>query len=458
MSSNKELSISEFLNTYYLKYAIDVVENRAIPSVIDGFKPTARKIIFVANNKIWKTGKEKPLKVFQLSGYVAALSGYHHGDSSLNSAIIGLAQDFKNSMPLFDGIGQFGSLRAPSPGAPRYISVKLNNAFKLLYKDFELLNYKEEEGLEIEPEYFLPIIPTVLLNGSSGIAVGFASNIFNRNPLHLINECLNYLQDKPVNNLVPWIKGFTGKYEKDENDPNRWIIKGKIDIVNKSTVSVTELPPNITIESYDDILNKLIDKKVIVSYEDNNKDDINYEIKFRREDLEALVNTGDILSKLKILTSDKENLTVLDEFGKVKVFNSDIDIIKYFVDFRLNFYQKRKDYLLTKLSNEITLLKNKVRFIYDIIEDRLIVNKTKKSSIIEYLEKNNFDKINDSYSYLLNMSIESLTKERAESLKEDLEIKQKEYDKIFKKKIKSMYIDDLNELKDLIEKSGNLYK
>ena len=152
-------SVTDYLNQDYREYAVYVVEERAIPSVIDGFKPTQRKVIFVAD-KVWRNGGEKPLKIFQLAGKVASDAHYHHGDGSLNGAIVGMAQKFKNSMPVLEEIGQFGSLRSPEAGAPRYISTKLHKNFRLLYMDFELLTSRYEEGNEIEPSYFLPIIPT----------------------------------------------------------------------------------------------------------------------------------------------------------------------------------------------------------------------------------------------------------------------------------------------------------
>ena len=169
-----EKSISEFLSDEYKEFAMYSIEGRAMPSVIDGFKPTQRKVIHISN-QIWKTGGEKTLKVFQLAGKVASDAFYHHGNTSLENSIVTMAQKFKNNAALLEEDGQYGSLRSPQPGAPRYIGTKLNENFRLIYKDFELLNYKEEEGETIEPEFFLPIIPTVLLNGSSGIAVGFAA-------------------------------------------------------------------------------------------------------------------------------------------------------------------------------------------------------------------------------------------------------------------------------------------
>ena len=143
-----EKTITEFLSVEYKNFAMYSIEGRAIPSCIDGFKPSQRKVIHVAN-QIWKTGNEKVLKIFQLSGKVASDVFYHHGDASLNSAIINMAQKFKNNAPLLEEDGQFGSLRSPQAGAPRYIGTKLSDNFRLMYKDFDLLNYKEEEGEKI---------------------------------------------------------------------------------------------------------------------------------------------------------------------------------------------------------------------------------------------------------------------------------------------------------------------
>ena len=114
-------NVSDFLNTEVKEYSVDVIENRAIPSVIDGLKPTARKVVYIAD-KIWKTGNEKPMKVFQFVGKMAADAYYHHGDASANQVVTGMGQTFKNSLPLLDGIGQYGTLRSPEAGAPRYIS------------------------------------------------------------------------------------------------------------------------------------------------------------------------------------------------------------------------------------------------------------------------------------------------------------------------------------------------
>lgn len=445
----KVSTITEYLDQDYREYAKYVIENRAIPSVIDGLKPTQRKVIYVAD-KIWKNGSEKPYKVFQLTGRIAADAHYHHGDSSLNSAIIGMAQKFKNSMPLLEEIGQFGSLRSPEAGAPRYVSTRLHPNFRLLYKDFELLSPRMEEGSQIEPEYFLPILPTVLLNGSSGIAVGFATNILNRNPLDLIDCCLKELNGKKYEDPVPWINGFHGTCERSPDSQNSWTFRGRFEIKNTTTLEIKELPPSTTYEKYDNHLNRLEDERQIVSYDNNCKSNINYVLKLNRSSLSDLQRKNKLESFLKMEERETENFTVLDEFGKLKIFNNATEIIKYFVDFRLGFYQKRKDYLIKKITDELLVLSNRARFIKLIIEGKLKINNVPRAQVVSELESLKFDKVNDSYTYLLSMPIHTLTREKYEELLLDQDKKKKELDLIKSADPSDMYKEDLKELKKAI--------
>jgi DNA topoisomerase II len=440
-----EKTISEFLSVEYKEFAMYVIEGRAIPSVIDGFKPTQRKIIHISN-QIWKNGSEKTLKVFQLSGKVASDCYYHHGDMSLSNAIITMAQKFKNNAPLLEEDGQFGSLRSPQAGAPRYIGTKLSENFRLIYKDFELLEHKEEEGESIEPQFFLPIVPAVLLNGSSGIAVGFASNILNRDIKSIIDACVKVLGGKEPGEVKPSLNGFTGDYIQDKENNKRWVIRGKFTRANTTTVKISELPPSMTYEKYEDILDKLVDDKVIVSYDDNCKDNIDYTIKFTRSDLDKL-DDEKLVKLLKLEESSTEIFSTLDEYGKLMIFENTSDIIKYFVKFRLDYYHKRKQFLLDKLNKELKILSNRGRFIKAIIDGKLKVNNVSKSVIIEGIEAMNLEKIDDSYDYLLRMPIYSLTKEMYEKLKEDFVAKKEEIKILEETDPKDMYMLDLTELK-----------
>jgi len=442
-------SITEFLSNEYKEFALYSIEGRAIPSVIDGFKPTQRKIIHIAN-LVWKTGSEKNLKVFQLSGKVASDAFYHHGDMSLSNAIINLAQKFKNNAPLLEEDGQFGSLRSPQAGAPRYIGTKLSANFRLIYKDFELLEYKEEEGEIIEPKYFLPIIPTVLINGGSGIAVGFASNILNRDIKEIIDVCVKYLNGKKVTTVKPSLIGFTGTYTQDTENNKKWYIRGKFERINSSTVKITELPPSMTYEKYEEILDKLVENKDIVSYEDNCKDNIDYTIKFTRVGLEIL-SDDKLFNLLKLVESETENFNTLDEYGKLKIFESVDDIIQYFVDFRLKYYQVRKDHQLDKMQHELKVLGNRGKFIKAILDGKIVVNNKSKDEIVSQIESIAIEMIDGSYDYLLRMPIYSLTKEIFEKLKEDFSNKKDEIEKLKLVDPKDMYLEDLSELKKKVK-------
>ena len=440
-----EKTISDFLSNEYKEFAMYVIEGRAIPSVIDGFKPTQRKIIHVSND-IWKGGGEKTLKVFQLAGKVASDAFYHHGNASLENAIITMAQRFKNNAALLEEDGQFGSLRSPQAGAPRYIGTKLSENFRLIYKDFELLEYKEEEGESIEPKFFLPIVPAVLLNGSSGIAVGFASNILNRDIKSIIDACVKVLSGKNPGEVKPSLNEFTGDFIQDTENNKRWVIRGKFVRVNTSTVKISELPPSMTYEKYEEILDKLVDDKLITSYDDNCKDNIDYTIKFTRSDLEKL-DDEKLVKLLKLEESSTEIFSTLDENGKLKIFDNTSDIIKYFVEFRLTYYHKRKQFLLDKMNRELKILSNRGRFIKAIIDGKLKVNNVAKVIIIEGIESMGLDKIDDSYDYLLRMPIYSLTKEMYEKIKEDFTTKKEEIKVLEATDPKDMYLLDLTELK-----------
>ena len=446
----QEKTITDYLDNEYAAYGMYTIENRAIPSVIDGFKPTQRKIIFVAN-KIWKGDGDKPLKIFQFSGKIASEAQYHHGDSSLNSAIIGMAQSFKNSMPLLDAIGQFGTLRSPEPGAARYISTKLNSNFRLLYKDFELIEPQYEEGQEIEPKYFLPIIPTVLLNGSSGIAVGFSSNILNRNPLDLIDACLKELDNKQFAEPSPWWRDFKGPVVKTGD--TSYQISGVLEIVNSNTVKITELPPSMTYQKFEAHLSWLQEKGIIQDYDDNStKNKVDYTIKFSRAELAARKQKNCLLQTFKLVENETENLTCLDENKNLVVFKNVTEIIKYFVKFRLSFYEKRKIYMLNHLNLQHAKSSNRARFIQMIIDNKLKLNRP-KNSVCQDLERLKFDKFEQSYDYLLNMPIHSLTKEKHESLLKQIGEIEAEINKIEKLSAKDMYREDLVQLKKKLEET-----
>jgi len=434
-------TVENFFDNELLAYANYTICHRAIPSAIDGFKPSQRKIAHAANG-VWKTGNEKPMKVFQLGGLAAAKTFFHHG--SLDGTIIGMTQSFKNSMPIFQGIGQFGSLRAPSAGAPRYVGVKFNENFRLLYKDFDLCESQFEEGEEIEPKHFLPIVPAVLLNGGSGIAVGFATNILNRNPADLVEACIAVLNGKKCPEVRPWINGFKGEFKRVPDAPKSWTIHGKYDVKNTSTVEVTEIPPSWTYEAYEGHLDALVEKGTLVSYEDHSAETPHYILKFNRQKLASLQDKGWLENVLKMTEREGENYTTLDEHGKLKVFQSPEEIVKYFVEFRLKYYDLRKQRIVDRLQQEMKELDAKCRFIQLILDGKLKINNRKRSEIEADLTSHNFE--TEVHDMLLRMPIHSLTKERFDEMQDSTKKKAEELKKVQATAPKDMYLIDLKEL------------
>ena len=164
--------------------------------------------------------------------------------------------------------------------------------------------------------------------------------------------------------------------------------------------------------------------------------------------LNSLVSSeGKLERTLRLNTQETENLTTLDENGKLKIFDKAEDIVKHFVDVRLGWYQTRKDYLIDKTEKQLSLVTNKARFIKDIIDGKLKINNVPKEKIVTYLKTNAYDTVHGSYDYLLSMAIHSLTKERYEKL-----LLEKEGCIIALKTLKAtdpkeMYLGDLKKLK-----------
>jgi DNA topoisomerase-2 len=403
--------------------------------------------------KIKKVVLDKPKKFYDITvdvyhNFLITKDNLVTHNTSLEDTIIGMGQPFKNNIELFDIEGQWGFLRVPQAGASRYIGCTLNSNFYQVFKDFNLAEKQFDEGKEIEPKYYLPIIPMILINGSQGIAVGFASKILNRDPNRIIDVCIKYLKGEKFNNTFkPFLKEFNGKIEQDKDNPLKWWFQGKFERVNSTTVRIIEYSPEMSYEKIEKHLLKKEEEKKIVSYENNSKDKIDIIVKFKREFL-AEATDQEIRTILNLDSSITENLTILDQNEKIQVFNDIFGIIKYFVDFRLEKYKDRKKFIIDQLTKDITLLSNKANFIKSIIDGKLVINNKPKEQITKNLEKMNFSLINDSYSYLLNLPMYSLTKENYTKLKADLKTKKSELAFIKKKTEKDMYIEDLENLRD----------
>ena len=354
---------------------------RMIPSIVDGFKPSQRKVIFGTLKKSSSIGATG-IKVSQLANYIAEISAYHHGEGSLSGAIVGMAQDFpgSNNLNYLEPMGQFGSRLSPGAGADRYIFTRMMPVFRKIFpKDDDLiLEHLEDDGEKIEPKYYLPILPNVLINGADGMATGHATYILQYNPEDLKKYITNVLREKrQMVHLTPWYRGYTGTVARSK-ESNQVTITGKLEKVNSTTIKITELPIGVWEDNYREYLNDLVDQGVIKDY--NNESSV-HGWSFTLTVPRTLgYESDDTLYKIFKLTSRAtENFTVWLPNGKIKCFDTAEELCDYFITFRLSKYADRRAAKLKELGEELFKLNERLRFIRYYLADNNAQKFSKRS-------------------------------------------------------------------------------
>ena len=475
---DKKVSYYDFIHCDFIHFSNN--DNvRSLPDAFDGFKPCQRKIVFGA----FLRGLDKDeVKVSQLSGFVSDKAAYHHGEMSLNGAIIGMAQDFvgSNNINILKPNGQFGTkLRGGKDAAsPRYIWTKFNDLTTKIFMvdDDPILKKQYEDGIQIEPLRYAPIIPMILVNGSKGIGTGFSTTIPPFNPKDIVKSIRNKINGEPLETLVPWWQGFTGYVSENITEGNiqnetsvkSYTVSGKWKIKGNKLI-ITELPIGEWTSDYKEFLENMLEdetekkdskgKKIVKKekkdnpfkgYTDNNTDTkVRFELDFEDGYLEEINSIK--LEKMFRLNKRVSlgNIHLYNYNGIITRYETINDIINEFYNVRLELYQKRKDYKLENLEYQLKLINCKVKFILMIIENKLNINNKKKHEIEKELVEYKFHKIDDSYNYLLSMPIYNLTQEKIEELKKQKKEKQSEYDNLVEMKIEDLWLNDL----DIFEKA-----
>ena len=450
-------TITNFLNTEYLNYAFSVLEERAIPSVIDGFKPGARKIMHASLAGTTKDGKL--YKLLALSGDAMRVSLYAHGDSSLNGTIVNMCKGFNDNLNPLESDSQVGSLRDPdSAGAPRYLYVKHSKYMDLIYKaDYDLLDFVFEEGQYVEPMTYLPIIPTVLCKNNIGVAVGYSMHNQAYDPIDIIDACKEVLnarsdkQNKISTTIHPYLRGI--KKSNWRYEEGNWYNYGEWKLnQSKDLMVVTDLPADVSYEDFEKLLNKFEDEDYIKTWKNRSVDgNVNYEIIFSKTQL-AIEMKKDrsghrIANKFKLIKQLPDDLLwLLDENHKLKNFQNKNEVVEYFVNYRLTIYTERKKKLVKILEERIKKNDELVKFITLVCNGKLkIRNRSKKDIKVDM----------DGYKLPMELISTQMSKvtieERDELLKQNEEMKN-ELEYIKKTTEKQMYLNDLANLKKEIEK------
>lgn len=399
---------------------------RKIASVVDGQKNAGRKILYTILEKNIK----EEIKVSQLGSKIAEFTEYLHG--SLDNVVVNLAQNFvgTNNIPMLVREGNFGTRFTQEASASRYIYTHGSPEFFKLFskQDSPILQDQYFEGAKIEPRFFVPELPILLINGSEGVSFGFAQKILPRSPKVLTKLIKDRLAGKKwkETNITPYYEGFKGTIVQGDTH-NQWLIKGAIQRASITRVIITELPIGYDLRSYLEVLDALEEKKAIQSYTDQSEDDnFKFEVVFQSKMLKDMTD-DEVLSHLKLIKKVSENYTVVDEFNKIRVFNDVVEILNHYIDVKLTYLDKRKTYQLSRIQSEIDVDQSKYYFIEAIVKGNLVVNNRKKADVEADLAKmTNIIQVDGSYDYLLNMNIMSLTSERMKRLKDAITDKKTE--------------------------------
>jgi len=429
------MKLKEFFDTDFKLFSLDDTA-RSLPNIVDGLKISQRKIIY----GLLKRGESKgEIKVASAAGHISNVSDYHHGEVSLEGAIVGLAKDYagSNNMNLLQPEGQFGSRMTKAAAASRYIFTQLTPHFRELFKkeDDCILDHIMSEGKVIEPHFYIPILPVLLINGSQGIGTGFACSILSYNPNDLKKYILASLKGTKKPALVPWYRGFSGDIKRDGT---RTVISGKLERVNTTILKITELPIGTYVDKYKIHLNKLEDEGFLKSYDEVCDDKvIEYILTVPRTT--SKMTDERLFKKLKLVSNVTENLTVWTENQEIKVFDAVGDLVDYFVNVRLQFYEKRRQKQIELLTEEAEWLDEKMRFIKFYLANSAKFAKSNRAQLDTLLV--DFTQT----ERLLALKIYSLTKDEISKLKEKIKAVRAEIIALKKLTASEMYTTELTE-------------
>jgi len=385
---------------------------------------------------------------------------------------------------LFMPNGQFGTrLQGGKDSASeRYIFTCLNKITRSVFPagDDAILQYLNDDGLLVEPIYYAPIIPMILINGSKGIGTGFSTDIMCYNPLEVIDYLKSKLNNTGSNSVdfIPYYEGFKGTISKISI--GKFLIKGCYEKVGVDKIKVTELPVGYWTEDFKELLENLIEpgldkegKKinaVVKDYDDMSKDtNVEFTITFAKGKLEQLESNkldhgcNGVEKLLKLFTTNTtSNMHLFDAEDKLKKYENVESIIDDYYETRLKLYQTRKDYMIKALEKELLVLSNKSKYITEILEGTIDLRKKTTTQVSQMLQDKGYQMIdkekdtkvddeNDgggNFKYLTRMPMDSVTQENVEKLNKEYESKQLELAGVRNMTIYQMWLNELGVLKE----------
>ncbi|XP_015687762.1 DNA topoisomerase 2-alpha [Protobothrops mucrosquamatus] len=486
------LTYNDFINKELVLFSNSDNE-RSIPSLIDGMKPGQRKVLYTC----LKRNDKREVKVAQLAGSVAEMSSYHHGENSLMMTIINLAQNFvgSNNLNLLQPIGQFGTRLhgGKDAASPRYIFTMLSPLARLAFPavDDNVLKFMYDDNQRVEPEWYIPIIPLVLINGAEGIGTGWSCKVPNYDIREVVHNIRRMLDGNEPLAMIPSYKNFKGTI--NELGQNHFLINGEVSILNSTTIEISELPVRTWTQTYkEQVLEPMLigtekTPSLITDYKEYHTDTtVKFIITMNEEKLVEAESIG--LHKIFKLQSPLScsNMVLFDHAGCLKKYETAEDILLEFYQVRLRYYCLRKDWLIGMLDAESTKLNNQARFILEKIDGKVVIENKPKKELIKVLIERGYDcdpvktwkafqhkdtdedteedtdKENEptvapgpDFNYLLNMPLWYLTKEKKDELCKQRDNKEMELENLKQKNPVDLWREELAafiEQLDVLEK------
>lgn len=461
--NKKEMTYQDFVDKEYIVMAVQS-NLRGIPHVMDGLKPSQRKILFAC----LKRKLHSEIKVAQLAGYTSEHAAYHHGEASLNGTIVGMAQNYvgSNNINLLVPNGQFGTrlLGGKDAASPRYIFTQLSAVTELIFRpeDAPLYKYLEDDGQVIEPAYYMPIIPMILVNGANGIGTGWSTTVPGYNPEDIIRNIKQMLRGRPPTTMMPWFKDFAGTVKQTQ--VNKYDIEGKCSWQSKVTLHISELPIGTWTNNYKTFLEewqegvgKHQSGQILSVKSDYTDTNVSFTVKMSPQFAATLQGDEKKLKKaLKLITTTSTtNMHAFGSDAKMKKYHNVLDILTEFFQERLELYNMRKSYQLKCLSQMIDKLGQKIRFLTDVVNSTISFKGKHKQELIQELQTKGFLKQDNTYDYLLSMPLWNMTHDKIQALTTQNNELNRQMVTLQQQTPEQLWTNDLNELLDSIVHKPN---
>lgn len=426
-------NLQDIIDNEAKQFALYTIQERALPSIMDGLKPVQRFVLYSALNSARRDFK----KVASVGGIVSDF-GYNHAETSAQSACALMSNTWSNNVPILEGRGNFGSRQVQEASATRYIFCKVHENFDRIFKDNEILP-EHPKAEYLIPRYYLPVIPFVLLNGSSGIATGYACEILPHS-LDSVVECMRQVLDKGACN-EPDIAfpQFTGKVDTSSD---KWFIEGTYELTGKTKLTITEIPIRFDRVKYVTLLDSLLESDKIVSYEESKgAGEFTFKVTLKRD---FDTSHDNIVKVFKLQQGISQNINVIGPNDELLSYSKASDLIKDFVEFRKPFYQGRIEYNKAETAKAMALALAKVEFISKVLDNTIVVQGKTKKVLVEEIKTH--QGLADYADLLVGMSIYTMTDDEIIKLEQAAAKAKKEHEYWLKTTVTKQFKKDLQDL------------